>query len=67
MAENTVEITCIRCGHTWWEDLSRRDEENQDVYKGYRGVSEHKTYRVPCPRCKTNNVVTVGYEEVEGG
>jgi endogenous inhibitor of DNA gyrase (YacG/DUF329 family) len=63
MSNNRIEITCSRCGHTWYEDLARLDKADQDIYKGKMHNIREKTYRVPCPQCGTNNVVTVRFEE----
>ena len=64
MSDNLIEITCARCGHTWYEDLARLDEADQVIY---RGKVERKTYRVRCSRCGTKNVVTVEFEEEDDG
>ena len=62
MSTNRIEITCIRCGHTWYEDLAHLDKEDQVIYKG---VLKQATYRVSCPQCDTNNVVTVKFKETQ--
>jgi len=71
MSNHLTEITCSRCGHTWYEDLARLDKADQDIYKNiYKGKvhnGREKTYRVPCPECGTNNVVTVRFEEQKDG
>lgn len=64
MSDNLTEIACVRCGHTWYKDLARLDEADQVIY---RGQVERKTYRVRCPQCGTNNVVTVEFEEEDDG
>ena len=72
MSDNLIEITCSRCGHTWYEDLARLDEKNQVIYRDvveqkHEGLVEQKTYRVRCSQCGTNNIVTVRFEETEDG
>jgi ribosomal protein S27E len=56
MSDNLTDITCVRCGQTWQEDLAHVEEEKLEVYKG---KPRQKRYRVTCPRCGTVNVVTV--------
>jgi ribosomal protein S27AE len=56
MSDNLSEITCVRCGQTWQEDLARLDKKDLIIY---RGEAQPKRYRVTCPRCGTVNVVTV--------
>ena len=60
---NKLEITCVRCGHTWCVDLDELDEPDQVVYRG-RWV--RKEYRVRCPKDGTWNRVTVEVEEEDG-
>jgi predicted nucleic-acid-binding Zn-ribbon protein len=64
MSENLIEITCARCRHTWYEDLSQLGKADQVIY---RGQVERRTYRLRCSRCGTNNVVTVEVEEESHG
>jgi phage FluMu protein Com len=59
MAEEWIEIKCVRCGHRWREDLSRLDEVDQVIYRGEGG-----DYRRRCPRCRTVNVITVAVGEI---
>jgi hypothetical protein len=64
MAEEWVEIGCVRCGHRWREELSRLDEEGPAVY---RGAGEERDYQRRCPRCGTVNVITIAFDEPAGG
>ena len=59
MATLTVELTCIRCNHTWYQDLSKLNRH--DIV--YRGAKREEQYSVPCPKCGTYNVVTVAIED----
>ena len=62
MSENSIEITCIRCGHTWCKDLSQLGKVQRVIYKG---TVELRSYRVSCPQCGCVNIVTVEVEEDE--
>jgi ribosomal protein L37E len=64
MSENSVEITCARCGHAWEQDLTGLAVEDQVMY---RGQVRQQDYRLRCPRCGTNNIVSVEFEEVKDG
>jgi len=64
MSENTVEITCSRCGHTWPQDLAALDKKDVVVY---RDPAQQKKYRVRCPRCGTRNIITVEEDDGETG
>ena len=59
MSNLTVELTCKRCKHRWYKDLSTLDR--QKVV--YRGVKRKAQYSVPCPKCGHYNVVTVVIED----
>jgi phage FluMu protein Com len=59
-SSNLIEITCSRCDHTWYVDLSNLDEEDLIIYKD---EAQRKTYRAKCPNCGTYNVFTVEFEE----
>ena len=59
-----LEITCVRCGHTWSVDLDKLDRADQTVYRGKRVV--RREYRVRCPNDGTWNRLTVEIQE-EGG
>jgi ribosomal protein L37E len=65
MPNDLTEITCTRCGHTWYPDMAPFDKKDQTIYRGEK--TEQRTYPVPCPRCGTVNVVTVRFEEQEDG
>jgi hypothetical protein len=56
MSNQSVEITCTRCGRAWQADLSSLDKRDQTVYKGKK---RQKECRLSCPHCGTTNVVTV--------
>ena len=60
MAEEWVEIRCVRCGHRWSEDLSQLNKEGPVVY---RGEDETQDYRVRCPQCGTVKVITITFGE----
>ncbi len=62
MSNLTVELTCKRCKHTWYEELSKFDRQNIV----YRGIKREKQYSVPCPACGHYNVVTIEIENEEG-
>jgi uncharacterized Zn finger protein len=61
MAEEWVDIECVRCGHRWREDLSRLNDVDRVIYRGEGG-----DYRRRCPRCGTVNVITVVFGDEEG-
>lgn len=66
MAE-LVEITCPRCGRSWWEDPAQIEGPVQIVYKSAERRRRVETYRVRCPACGTTLVVDIEPEEEAHG
>ncbi len=65
MSNDLIEITCVRCGHTWYEDPALLDKAEGSII--YKGPARRRTYRVCCSRCGTPNIVTVEVEEEDDG
>ena len=60
MADQPLQITCPRCGHTWSVDLAELEKRALVIY---RATAPQKRYRVQCPRCDTHVIVSVAFEE----
>ncbi len=61
MPNQRVEITCPRCQHQWWENLS--DEPSLPVYRGTPAADQPSEHSVECPSCGNRFVVTTSEEE----
>jgi DNA-directed RNA polymerase subunit RPC12/RpoP len=55
MPDMVKELTCSRCGHTWYQDFTGIDKQ-QLIFKG---ETTQRTYSVACPNCGTRKTLVV--------
>lgn len=60
MTDDLIEITCVRCNHPYYVNLSDLDRKDVVLYKE---EVQWKKYRARCPECGTYNVFTVEFQE----
>jgi hypothetical protein len=59
----TIQLTCPRCNHTWYEKIENLEKPDQTIF---RDASPHKRtqdYRARCPQDHTYFILKVQVEE----
>ena len=60
MPDIIKEVTCSRCGHSWYVNFTKLDQQEQLIFKG---PSNNHKYTVTCPNCGTRKTLTVRITE----
>jgi hypothetical protein len=61
MPDIVKEVTCSRCGHTWYVNFTDLEREQKMLI--FKGNVEQRKYSVQCPNCDTRKTLTLRIEE----